>query len=134
MQLTNLILVARQMGAKSLLLLRKIEPKLFRWSVYDGEKETETDVHAEEAAEAIRLGVAYWRGFTPLPCGYVFTLPERDEHGNNALFSQMVKSLESPSGIYFDEDLGHNCIVKEIPSETRRLYQTLKSFASAKAL
>lgn len=128
MSKTNqLIMVAKI--ENGLLFLRKLEPRKFQWFQYDGKEETPEPIQSEELAEAIRLGNKEWKfqGFTPLPCGYVFTLPERDEHGNNALFSQMAKSLETPNGVYFDEDLGHNCIVHQIPTATRLLYNQLKS-------
>lgn len=105
------------------LYLRKVEPKLFKWF----QEETDTGIQADRVTEAIRLALGKWKSFKLLNCGYVYTLPERDEHGNNALFSQMAKSLDSGNGIYFDEDLGHNCIVHQIPLETARLYRSSKS-------
>ena len=104
------------------LYLRKIEPKVFKWF----QEEKDTGVQADRVTEAIRLAESQWKskGFKLLNCGYVYTLPERDEHGNNALFSQMAKSLDSGNGVYFDEDLGHNCIVHQIPLETARFYRS----------
>lgn len=106
------------------LYLRKVEPKLFKWF----QEDTDTGVQSDRVTDAIRLASGKWqsKGFKLLNCGYVYTLPERDEHGNNALFSQMAKSLDSGNGVYFDEDLGHNCIVQQIPLETARLYRSLK--------
>lgn len=123
----NLVNVARING-KKLLFLRKLEPKLYQWF----DQDDKTDVQAETQEEAIRLAYRKWqdRGFQMLPCGYVFTLPERDEHGNNASFSQMGKSLESMTGVYYDEDLGHSCIVNQIPNETRKIYNSLKQTSS----
>lgn len=115
----NDVMVVGRRG-RDLFFLRKQEPKCFTW--YSNESPTE--VGAESLEEAIRLAYQTWKGFTPLPCGHVFTLPERDEHGNDALFYQMAKSLASPSGIYFDEELGHNCIVKEIPLDTIQMVKS----------
>jgi hypothetical protein len=120
MQTGNLISIAK--SSEGRLYLRKVEPKLFKWF----QEETDTGIQSDLVTEAIRLAQEKWKSFKLLNCGYVYTLPERDEHGNNALFSQMAKSLDSGNGIYFDEDLGHNCIVQQIPLETARLYRSFK--------
>lgn len=124
MQTRDLISIAT-IDADQRLYLRKVEPKLFKWY----QEETDTGIQSDRVIEAIRLAENEWKskGFKQLNCGYVYTLPERDEHGNNALFSQMAKSLDSGNGIYFDEDLGHNCTVQQIPLESARLYRSLKS-------
>lgn len=121
--------ISHCLGDARLLVLRQLEPSKYVWFLREGGGEEETEVHAKDPLEAIRLARRHWKNesFTPLRCGYRFTLPERDEHGNNALFHQMVKSLNSLTGIYFDEELGHNCVVHQIPSNARRLYQELKS-------
>jgi hypothetical protein len=106
-----------------ILLLKEDSPSRFVW--VKGKEETSTEAPSYE--EAVRLGWKTISGFSPLLCGYKFTLPERDEHGNNATFSDMVQSLNSSNGIYFDKDLGHNCIVHQIPQKSRLLYEKLKN-------
>lgn len=102
--------------------LRKIDSQ-FTWF----KEENPTEVNATTAEEAIRLAFQSWAHFRLLGCGYRFSLPERDEHGLPAYFDQMVKSINTLNGIYFEESLGYNCIVHQIPSETRQLYEKLKS-------
>lgn len=110
-----------------LLFLRKLDSKRFQWFHQVSGVEIATSVEASTIEEALRLARREWKreNFQPLLCGYLFTLPERDEHGNNALFCQMVKSLESMTGVYFEEELGHNCIVHQIPQAARSLYESL---------
>lgn len=117
-------------GLPEFLFLRAISQEKFVWFKEScGGQEIETSVSAESAEEAIRLAWKEWKNafFSTLNCGYCFTLPERDEHGNDALWKQMVSSLNSFNGIYYDEDRGHNCIVHQIPLKARDLYQKLKS-------
>lgn len=104
------------------LFLRKSAEGQFQWMNQENPVSGEFD-SLEKALEYA------WRqeGFTPMACGYKFTLPERDEHGTPALFEEMAKSLNSMTGIYFDEREGHNCIVNQIPSNTRRFFEHLKS-------
>lgn len=112
------------------LFLRQKEPKLYAWYVDDGKgNEAETSVSADTVAEAIRLAVRHWRhdGFKALGCGYCFMLPERDEHGMNALFYQMSLSLQTLNGVYFEDDYGYYCSVKQIPSASRELWSKLKA-------
>lgn len=65
-------------------------------------------------SEAIAAGRRHFKEvfFKLVSCGFRYSLPIRDETGTNALFSQMVKSYASPRGVYFDEDVGHPCLVK----------------------
>ena len=118
-QTRDLISVASINGGN--LYLRKVEPKVFKWF----QDEVDTGLQSDRVIEALRLAESKWKsnGFKLLNCGFIYTLPERDEHGNNALFSQMAKSLDSGNGIYFDEDLGHNCIVQQIPLESALFYR-----------
>ncbi|MGK5594895.1 MAG: hypothetical protein ACSNEK_06020 [Parachlamydiaceae bacterium] len=105
---------------RKMLLLRKISDEQYGWFE---ESEDKPRVVGTTVEEAIRLAKQHWKmnSFCLLPCGYRFTLPERDEHGMNALFWQAVRSFDSVNGIYYDEDLGHNCIVHQIPLETQKL-------------
>ncbi|MCE5317924.1 MAG: hypothetical protein LLG04_11290 [Parachlamydia sp.] len=131
-KLSNLIHIAK-MGQRYL-FLRKVAPMHFGWFWWDGDAETAAEVIATNAEEALRLAQRQWRqeDFRPVGCGFRYTLPERDEHGMNALFYQMVASYESPSGIYFDDELGGNCIVHFASTEARRLMTQLKSHDKAK--
>ena len=106
------------------LYLRQKDPHTFVW--YDGEKET--TVSGITIAEAIQKARKWWKedSFRTLNCGFRYTLPERDEHGCNALFYQMAASYSAPNGIYFDEDLGHNCIVNAASQEALGLWREMK--------
>lgn len=92
------------------------EDNLFRWIFESGE---ETGIQDSQVEEAIRLARREWKNqsFQTVKCGYRFTLPERDEIGNNALFHQLESSHKNFNGIYFDEELGHQCIVREASQE-----------------
>lgn len=111
------------------LYLRKNSPHLFTWfKDADNNTETEESVSSPSVEEAIRLARLHWKEdhFRTLGCGMRYTLPERDEHGINALFHQMAASYSSPNGIYFDEELGNNCFVNFASQEARDLWQQLK--------
>ncbi len=106
-------------GAVVYLFLKKTGPETYRW--FEGK--SPTDVKGFTPEEAIRLAKRQWKyvSFRFVNCGFRFTLPERDEHGVNALFCQMAASYASSNGIYFDEELGHSCIVKNASEEAREL-------------
>jgi len=112
------------------LFLRKLDAHHYCWfeGSNDGQEEVETTVSGENVEEAIRLAIRHWAedGFRTIKCGFRYTLPERDEHGINALFYQMTASYASPNGIYFDEDLGNNCFVNFASVEARDLFNILK--------
>lgn len=77
-------------------------------------------ISASTCQEALRLARRTWgkeEGFRFLGCGYLYTLPERDEHGQNALYCQMRSSYKSFNGIFFDPGYGHSCIVKNASQE-----------------
>jgi hypothetical protein len=127
----NLIHVAcfdGESGKQEWLFMRRLEPKKYAWFWEKESGEAPTGIEASDTEEALRLARREWKekAFTPLACGYRFTLPERDEHGNNALFYQMVKSLASPSGVYFDDEYGYNAIVHQIPLKAKEVYEKLK--------
>lgn len=106
-------------GGKKCLSLHKDEDGLFRWYL-DNQP---TEIAASTAEEAAKRARQQYKEehFRVYSCGNKFTLPERDEHGTPADYQEMVKSLRSMNGVFFDEKLGHNCIVREIPSEMMRL-------------
>ena len=129
--LNNLIHVAyiltRQ--GRHTLYLRRSEKGSYSWNQLDEtEQETPSPVTANSAEEAIRLGRGHWKedSFTPLHCGFRFTLPERDEIGGNALFHQMTASYSSINGVYLDEELSHQCIVYDASQEALALWARLR--------
>lgn len=110
-------------------LLRKKGPNDFVWYQENGDGvENETPISAPTIEEAIRLANKQWKNsrFEPFNCGFRYTLPERDEHGSNALFSQMMASYSSSNGVYFDDELGHNCFVQAASEEARNFWKKLK--------
>jgi len=110
---------------KRRLFLREEGSGSYRW--FD-ENEAATDVAAPTVNEALRLAHRTWKnnGFRTLICGFRYTLPERDEHGMNALFHQMAASHNSFNGVYFDEELGHNCFVQNASLEALNLLKQLE--------
>lgn len=127
----KLLHVARifKQGQWSYLFLRKNSSGGFTWHEEIGTaSEAETALSAQTVEEAMRLAPRMWKTqfFQTLLCGFCYTLPERDEHGINALFHQMVASYSNPSGIYYDEELGNNCFVQNASQEAYELYQRLK--------
>lgn len=129
-QSPKLIHAARiQRGWKVIyLFLRQIEPQRFAWfeERSDG-NEVETDLAANNVEEALRIAHMRWKNeaYRNVNCGYRFTLPERDEHGQNALFHEMVASYASMNGQYFDPEVGHTCIVHNASQEARDLQKRL---------
>lgn len=111
-----------------LLLLRQLSPAEFRWFEDKTGSEIPTNVVAATKEEAIEKARKTWKLslFRTLQCGFRYTLPERDEHGMNALFFQMKASLLSFNGIYFDEEMGHNCFVQNMSLEAKKLLNQLK--------
>lgn len=113
---------------KETLFLRQTEDYRYIWCIRNVSGDwIETSVWAGTAAEAILAGRKFWKikNFRVLNCGFRYTLPERDEIGTNALFYQMVSSYQSINGVYFDEDLGSNCIVQNASLEARSLAKNL---------
>lgn len=111
--------IIQEKGVKIYLFLREVAPQHYVWF-----KENEkTEVEATTIEEALRLAARFWKldYFRTLNCGFRYTLPERDEHGTNALFHQMAASYASSNGIYFDEELGNNCVVYNASQEARTL-------------
>lgn len=117
-------------GQWSYLFLRKNAHGHFTWFQEQNnlQNEIETPVSALTEEEALRLAPRYWRNqsFNTLICGFRYTLPERDEHGINALFHQMVASYSSSNGIYYDDELGNNCFVQNASDEALNLWKRLK--------
>lgn len=117
-------------GAYHFLFLRKNEDNRFVW--YEEKQdhtEQETEVQARTIEEALRLAARHWKpfAFRTIICGFRYNLPERDEHGINALFHQMVASYSSMNGIYYDEELGNNCFVQNASNEAYQLWKRLEA-------
>ena len=110
-----------------ILLLKKISPEEYRWFEYFKGQEISTSIKGINKEEAIRCARKEWllSNFVTMNCGFRYMLPERDEHGMNALFYQMKASLLSYNGIYFDEEVGYNCYVQNASSEARNLMNEL---------
>lgn len=128
-KLANLIHVGKRKHGRTtqFIFLRKMSPSLFTWFEEANDTERATAVSASQIEEAIRLAYRQWQKehFSLLKCGFRYMLPERDEHGINALFYQMVASVSSPTGIYFDDRLGNNCFVQNASIEARNLWKKL---------
>lgn len=114
---------------KSLLLLRERTPHDYGWYMEtESESEEDTGIRGDTVEEALQIAHRHWKleSFKTVICGFRYTLPERDECGMNALFHQMAASHKSFNGIYFDEDLGHNCFVQNASQESLNLLQRLE--------
>ncbi len=117
-----------------LLLLRKTADQGCAWyEEVSDDAETPTGVIAENPEEALRLAYREWsrHSFRTIKCGYRFTLPERDEIGSNALIHQLIASFSVGNGVYFDEELGHQCIVRETSQEALDLWKRLAALKRA---
>lgn len=112
-----------------MLFLRQKDPSYFAWyQVEPNGEEVETEVGGPNIEEALRVARKQWKifFFQLLNCGFRYTLPERDEHGSNALFHQMVASYASFNGVYFDQDVGFNCYVQFASQKALDLWAQLK--------
>jgi len=115
---------------KSQLFLRKQKPGHYRWFIENSDAvEKETAVIGETPEEALKNANRQWKlqEFRTINCGFRYTLPERDEHGCNALFHQMAASYSTSTGVYFEEELGHNCYVQGASQEALNLWRTLQA-------
>lgn len=116
------------------LFLRQIDHFRYIWFLEEEPGvEKETAIWGGTAEEALLAAYKNWKmdSIQPLNCGFRYTLPERDEVGSNALFHQMVSSYSSMNGVYFDEDLGQNCIVQNASMEARSLLKRLQQSGQA---
>lgn len=111
------------------LFLRRLENNRFTWfEETDQNQEIETEVTGINIEEAIQKAWIFWKPqfFRPVNCGFQYYLPERDEHGINALFHKMCASYLSMNGVYYDEELGNNCSVQFASKEALGIMQRLK--------
>lgn len=115
-------------GGIQYLLLRQKDPLTYVWYELGDLDETETTIFGPDPQEATRLAYKKWDSqlFQPLNCGFLYTLPERDEHGVNALFYQMGASIRSPTGVFFDEERGHNCFVDNASQQAIKFWKQLE--------
>lgn len=116
-------------GKWNYLFLRKNSNGHYTWlKELDSKDEEDSMVSGQTIEEAMRLAPRQWKNdsFTFLNCGFRYTLPERDEHGINALFHQMAASYSTGNGVYYDEELGNNCFVQNASEVAIKLWQRLK--------
>lgn len=131
MKLMHVAFILRPRAGKSTLFLRKEMEQKYTWfeeSVAQPGKETAIAITAQTTEECMRIAHRELRDFSfaTLKCGFRYSLPERDEHGSNALFWQMAASYSSPGGVYFDEEVGHNCFVQNSSLQALKLWRELK--------
>lgn len=122
--------IAEPQKGHQYVLLRLLNPGHFVWFKEEQPgQESEMPISATQVQEAIRLARAFWRNhsFSTLNCGFRYLMPERDEHGYNALFHQMAASYSVMNGVYFDEEFGCNCIVHFASEEARSLWLRFQS-------
>ena len=110
------------------LFLRHTGENEFVWFQQSGDAEQITGMRGSNAENAIFLARRHWKEhfFTTLKCGFRFTLPERDEIGSNALFCHMYASYAVMNGVYYDEELGHPCVVRDASNQALDLMKTLQ--------
>lgn len=127
-KLIHIARVKSSSGIWEYLFLRKLETNRFTWFLQTKQDSSiiETLVSGQTVEEAMRLAARHWKtdSFTNVNCGFRYTLPERDEHGINALFHQMAASSGSMNGVYYDEELGNNCFVQNASDEAFRLWRS----------
>lgn len=131
-KLIHIAYIQVQNQGKIYLFLRQIEPFRYIWFYEDQHGiETETATWGGTYEEAFLAAYQTWKldDIQTLNCGFRYTLPERDEVGSNALFYQMVSSYSSMTGVYFDEELGSNCIVQNASIEARNIWKRLEQSA-----
>jgi hypothetical protein len=128
-KLIHIACILGEGGERRYLFLRKIDTVRFAWfEEINSENENSTTVEGQTVEEALRLAPRHWAAdsFRTVICGFRYTLPERDEHGINALFHQMVSSYSTMNGVYYDEELGNNCFVQSASEEALALWKRLK--------
>jgi hypothetical protein len=126
LKLIHAALILGEDGRKRHLFLRQLEARRFVWfEELPGGEEKETDLATETIEEALRLSARRWkeRSYRNINCGFRYNLPERDEHGINALFHQMAASYNSMNGVYYDDELGNNCFVQSASEEALALWK-----------
>lgn len=135
MKLIHVAFILRHKQGKSTLFLRKISDQEYAWfEEYEEDPGVEKEIalKATTVEEAMRLAHRHLNEFSfrTLNCGFRYSLPERDEHGCNALYWQMVASYSSPGGVYFDEEVGHNCFVQGASLQALKIWRSTKNLIS----
>lgn len=120
-------------NGRQYLLLRELAPFHYAWFLDQGTKEDDTGVVAPTVSDAMLFARRHWKreAFRTVICGFRYTLPERDEHGSNALLHQMIASYSTSGKVYFDEELGSNCVVFHASDEAISLWQRLQKIGRA---
>ena len=121
--------VRRKGPKKTFLYLRQIDKQFSWFEENERGQEQATHVSASSISQALRAAQRQWRDetFTPLHCGFRFTLPERDEIGRPAYFCEMVNSFKSMTGVYRDAKIDGNCIVQKPSSDALDLWHALEA-------
>lgn len=111
----------------SYLLLKQLDQQVFSWFQRIDSEEIPQPITAPTLGQALLKARQHWVNnfFRTVNCGFRYTLPERDEHGMNALYYQMVASYSSSNGIYFDEEAGYNCFVNFASQEALTIWSQL---------
>lgn len=111
------------------LLLKEAAPYHYVWFIEKEEEEIETAISAPTIDDALKFARQFWKqdSFRTLICGFRYTLPERDEHGCNAFFHQMISSYSNSGKVYFDDDLGSNCFVANASTEALAFWRYLQN-------
>ena len=113
------------------LFLRELETGQLAWFIENGEgHEKDTGIHGRTVSTAIRAAYMEWadQAFRPLHCGFRYDAEQRDEHGTNALFCEMIESysMNNLEGEFFDGYCGHRCYVDAASEEALELWRRLK--------
>jgi len=127
--LIHVAIIQRYNPGKTYLFLRQLEPYRYVWFLEKSlDQEEETSIWGGVSEEAILAASKHWvlDEFRLLNCGFRYELPERDEIGTQALYHQMAASYASMTGVYFDGELGHNCIVQNASNEAKNLWRRLQ--------
>lgn len=110
------------------LFLRQLPNKRFCWFEERTKgREVATPLQASSLHEALHRGKQHWKKahFQLVQCGFRFSLPERDEIGRPAFFSEMVLSYSSPTGSYSDPESGQPYEVTQAAQKSLHLMKLL---------
>ncbi|HRD55441.1 MAG TPA: hypothetical protein PLC42_03490 [Parachlamydiaceae bacterium] len=120
--------ILKKKGKEHYCFLREQNPILYEWKEEENGNEKSLNLFGSSIEEAIfKIRRAFdSQEFCFLDCGFRYTLPERDEHGINALFFQMKESYNASNGVYFDEILGNNCHVQFASLDALKLLKKLQ--------
>lgn len=119
--------VLKKGNKKHYFFLKEMSSMLYKWEDEESPYK-DLQIYGQTIEEAISEAKKFFKDqeFYFLNCGFRYTLPERDEHGINALFFQMKDSYNASNGVYFDEILGNNCYVQFASLEALNLLRKLQ--------